>query len=159
MKWLAAILLALCAGAGAPSFAQSPAAPSPAVDDSEVDPPVIPEDLKVVAEARRLLSSPEVWNRNDDRKCPAGLTRYSLYCALEVSTIDVEGKFAHRGAVMQQARFVVDEITAKRDYQHRLKDYNNDPTTSFADMVHVFDLVEARIRQKLAKQSQPPGPG
>ena len=42
-------------------------------------------------------------------------------------------------------RFVIDEITATRDYDHRLMDYNNDPRTSFADIQEVFRITESLI--------------
>ena len=49
---------------------------------------------------------------------------------------------------------MIEEITAKRDYQHRLMDYNNDPTTTFADIHRVFRLLENRITERLAKAPQ-----
>jgi hypothetical protein len=61
----------------------------------------------------------------------------------------VSGNFQHRGAAMQEARFLIDEITAKRDYQHRLMDYNNDPTTTFTDIQKIFRTLEDRIRKRL----------
>src|ERR1700679_4148837 len=47
-------------------------------------------------------------------------------------TDEVSGRFEHRGAAMQEARFVIDEIAPHaRSYEHRLMGYNNDPTTTF----------------------------
>jgi hypothetical protein len=44
---------------------------------------------------------------------------------LEKATDEVSGKFEHRGATMQEARFVIDEIAPNRtNYNHRLMDYN-----------------------------------
>lgn len=44
---------------------------------------------------------------------------------------EVSGKFERRGAVIQQARFAIDEVLAKGNhYEHRLMDYNNDPKTT-----------------------------
>jgi hypothetical protein len=118
-------------------------------DDSDVRPPVHPSDLKVIDRAMRILDSEAKWNRSDNRKCPAGAAKVSLYCALEQATDEVDGKFEHRGAAMQETRFVVDEITKNRDYHHRLMDYNNDPTTSFADIQQVFRRTRARIEERL----------
>ena len=73
---------------------------------------------------------------------------------METATNEVSGNFEHRGAAMQEARFVIDEITANRDYEHRLMDYNNDPTTTFADIQKVFTMLEGRIRKRLKEQSQ-----
>lgn len=67
----------------------------------------------------------------------------------------MSGNFTHRGAAMQEARFVIDEITLKgKHYEHRLMGYNNDPTTTFADIQKVFRLLEERIAKRLTKEPQ-----
>jgi hypothetical protein len=61
------------------------------------------------------------WNRADTRDCSADAKTFSLYCALEKATNEVSGKFEHRGAAMQEARFVIDESAPNRkNYEHRL---------------------------------------
>jgi len=76
---------------------------------------------------------------------------FSLYCALERATTEVNGSFDHRGAVMQEARFVIDEVaTSRSDFQHRLQGYNNDSSTTFADIQKVLANLEERIRTQLA---------
>jgi hypothetical protein len=121
---------------------------------SNTDPPVNESDLQIVQRARQLLKSPAKWNRADNRECPANQQTYSLYCALEKATQEVTHKFEHRGAVMQQARFAIDEILVKGNhYEHRLMNYNNDPKTTFADVQKFFTVVEERIQKLLATQS------
>ena len=103
--------------------------------------------------AREILNSPAKWNRADTRVCPATAKMFSLYCALEKATDEVAGDFKHRGAAMQEARFVIDDIAPNRkNYHHRLMGYNNDPTTTFADIQKVFRLMEERITKRLAEQ-------
>ena len=122
---------------------------------SDANPPVSESDIRIVRRAREILDSPAKWNRRDNRKCPATQRTYSLYCALEKATKEVSKNFAHRGAAMQQARFVIDEALAKDNhYEHRLKDYNNDPKTTFDDVQKFFTLLEERIHKQLAKQSR-----
>ena len=56
---------------------------------------------------------------------------------------------------MQEARFVIDEIAPNRkNYKHRLKDYNNDPTTTFADIQKFFRLLQDRITRRLREEFQ-----
>jgi hypothetical protein len=82
-------------------------------------------------------------------------TTFSLYCALERATEEVTG-FEHRGAVMQEARFVIDEIAANRnDFQHRLQGFNNSTETTFDDIQKVIRLLEDRIQKRLAEQVRP----
>lgn len=148
---LAALMFPACLAAQG-TAGQAAAAP----DDSEVRPPVTKADLQIVKRARKILDSPAKWNRADNRVCPADAKTFSLYCALEKATDEVTGNFEHRGAAMQEARFVIDEIAPNRNnYQHRLMGYNNDPTTTFADIQKVFRLLEARITKRLADEPAP----
>jgi hypothetical protein len=118
-------------------------------DDSNIRPPVTKADLQIVKRARQILDSPSKWNQADNRECPASAKTFSLYCALQKATIEVSGAAEHRGAALQEARFVIDEIAADRQYEHRLMGYNNDPTTTFADIQEVLRITESLIRLKL----------
>lgn len=120
---------------------------------SEVRPTVTKDDVVIVQHAREILNSPAKWNRADNRDCPKGATTFSLYCALETATVEVSGHFEHRGAAMQEARFVIDEDLAKGNhYTHRLMDYNNDAKTTFADTQKFFQLLEQQIAKRLAAE-------
>jgi len=112
--------------------------------------------VQIVQRAQKILDSPAKWNRSDTRNCPAEAKTFSLYCALEKATIEVTGNFQHRGAAMQESRFVIDEMAPNRNYHHRLMDYNNDPTTTFADLQKVLRLLQQRIAERLAKESPNP---
>lgn len=141
--WVVGFLFA--SAAGMPAGAQP-------LDDSQARPPVSKSDVKIVKKAREILNSPEKWNRADNRECPDSETTFSLYCALEKATREVTGDFAHRGAAMQEARFVIDEDLAPgNDYHHRLMNYNNDPHTTFADVQRFFDFLQGRIEGRLEK--------
>ena len=124
----------------------------PQADDSNAHPPVTRDDVRILHRAEQILDSPAKWNRNDNRQCPANAKTFSLYCAIERATDEVTGHFAHREAAMQETRFVIDSIAANRNYEHRLMNYNNDPTTTFADIRHVLRTTEANIEKKLAQQ-------
>lgn len=146
---LVAAILSMC-------FAVAPAqsASNQQVDDPEARPPVTAADVRIAQRAAKILDSPEKWNRADTRVCPADAKTFSLYCALEKATDEVSGNFQHRSAAMQEARFVIDEIAPNRKtYHHRLMDYNNDPTTTFADIQKVFRLLQDHIRERLAKEA------
>ncbi|MGO9318956.1 MAG: hypothetical protein ACLPXT_10325 [Terracidiphilus sp.] len=160
MKWskwpvVPAVLLVFVAMAQG----QSPTGQSAGsvADDSEVRPPVSKVDVQIVQRAREILDSESKWNRADTRVCPADAKTFSLYCALEMATDEVSGKFEHRGAAMQEARFVIDEIAPNRkNYQHRLMDYNNDPTTTFADVQKFFQLLKDHVARRLKEESGSP---
>src|ERR1700733_1771079 len=131
-----------------------------AQDDSNARPPVTAADIQIVQKARKILDSPAKWNRADTRVCPDDAKTFSLYCALEKATKEVSNNFEHRGAAMQEARFVVEEVSHNKDYNHRLMGYNNDPTTTFADIQKVFALLQDRIAKRLkdpaANRALPP---
>ena len=68
--------------------------------------------------------------------------------------MEVSGKFEHRGAVMQEARFVIEEVEPdwEKKYRHLLVDYNNDPHTTFQDIQNVLRSIEQRIAGRLNNQ-------
>ena len=126
-----------------------------AEDNPDARPAVTRADVQIVQRAREILDSPLKWNRADTRVCPAEAKTFSLYCALKQATVEVAGQFEHRGAAMQEARFVIDEIAPNRKhYHHRLMDYNNDPTTTFADVQRFFRTLQDRVAGRLKEQSQ-----
>ena len=147
----------------ADSIAQTLQAPIvPFYDELNLRLPVTPVDLQIVLRAKQILNRPEKWDQSDTRLCrvkactngcPTLATTFSLYCALERATEEVTG-FEHRGAVMQEARFVIDEIAANRnDFQHRLQGFNNSTETTFDDIQKVLRLLEDRIQKRLAEQT------
>jgi hypothetical protein len=105
--------------------------------DQDARPPVTKVDLEIAKRARALLRSESSWDRADQpnktddptTKCQADAKQMSLYCALERATMEVSGKFEHRGAVIQEARFVIEDVEPdwEKNYHHLLVDYNNDP--------------------------------
>ena len=120
-------------------------------DDPNARPPVTKADIDIARRAAQILNSPEKWNRADNRICPPHAKTFSLYCALEKATDEVSKNFQHRGAAMQETRFVIEEIAPNgKRYEHRLMGYNNDPTTTFADIQGVFWLLEKHIVMRLA---------
>jgi hypothetical protein len=89
---------------------------------------------------------PAVWNRADDRKCPATATTWSIYCAVELAEVEVTGGFHHRRPAMELVREIVDERTKTRTYDHRLMGYNNDLTTKLEDVRTLFAEAIARFK-------------
>src|ERR1041384_4256111 len=122
-------------------------------DNSNVRPAVTKADLQIVKRAREILNSESKWNRADNRICPAEAKTFSLYCALQMATVEVGGKAEHRGGALQEARFVIDEIARDRNYEHRLMNYNNDPTTTFSDIQEVLRITESLINLRLKANS------
>jgi hypothetical protein len=66
-----------------------------------------------------------------------------------MATVELGGKAEHRGAALQEARFVIDEIAVDRNYEHRLMNYNNDTTTTFSDIQEVLRITESLITLRL----------
>ena len=103
-------------------------------------------DKKILERAATIITSDAVWNRADNRKCPATATTWSIYCAVERAEIEIAGGFHHRRPAMELVRGIVDERTKAKSYQHRLMDYNNDRTTRLDDVRTLFAEAIARIK-------------
>ena len=120
------------------------------VFDIDMTRTVDPSDLDhaIVERADAILSSTAVWNRADDRQCPAGAPTVSIYCAMTRASMEVAGGIHHRRPAMQLVREIVDKRSAGRDYSHRLMDYNNDPRTTLADVHSLFVEALAAMRAR-----------
>jgi ABC-type transporter MlaC component len=133
--------------------------PAKESNDQDARPPVTKVDIEIAKRARALLRSESSWDRADrphitddpTTKCQPAAKQMSLYCALERATMEVSGKFEHRGAVMQEARFVIEGVEPdwEKKYHHLLVDYNNDPHTTFQDIQNVLRSIEQRIAGRL----------
>jgi len=115
--------------------------------DLDPDKTVPPSDLdrKVVVRASAILSSLSAWDRADDRECSPQDRTWSIYCAMIQATLEVTGGIHHRRPAMELVREVIEERTAGRQYEHRLMDYNNDPTTTLGDVQSAFEEALKRL--------------
>jgi hypothetical protein len=115
--------------------------------DLDLKEQVPPNDLdrSIVERAAAILSSDAVWNRADDRQCKPDAKTWSIYCALERATVQLTGGFHHRRPALEVVRAIVEERAAGRPYQHRLMDYNNDPSTHLQDVQSLFTEAVGRI--------------
>ncbi len=143
-------LVAACRAVSAMARSGEVAAKAPA-DNSDARPLVTEVDRRILQRARELLDAPAQWNR----KCPAQAPTVSLSCALERATVWIGGKAEHRGTALQEVRFVIDKFAFTRNNDHRLMDYNIDPSTTFADIQEVLRIAESIFTRRLSGD----GPG
>jgi hypothetical protein len=115
------------------------------------DQPVTADDLRILSKADELLKDDSVWNRQDDRECQddEATGKRSLFCALQRACIDVLGSYDHRRAALQEVRFAVEDATRGRDFEHRLRDFNNLPETRLADVKRVLQVATMRVTARL----------
>ena len=118
--------------------------------------PVTVEDLRILEKADALLKDESAWNRRDDRRCEddRATGRWSLSCALDVACIEVLGQYDHTRAALQEVRFVVEEVTAGRQFEGRLMGFNNLPETRFDDIKRVLRVARERVQERLAKSER-----
>jgi hypothetical protein len=115
--------------------------------DVDTSATVPPNDLdrEIVRRADALLSSVDVWNRADNRRCPVSEKTWSIYCALQRASELAACGAHHRRPAMETVRVVIEERTVGRNYDHRLMGYNNDTTTTLSDVRSVFAEALKRI--------------
>jgi hypothetical protein len=156
MIWLVALVTS-----GAAQTKNPP--PQPAIQFTETSPevesrsqPVTGEDLRILQRADQILSSPAVWNRKDTRTCKPADRTWSLFCALEKASLDVLGAYRHREVALQEVRFAIEDATRGIQFEHRLMDYNNLPSTRFDDIKRVVKVATDRVNARLTSQRQKP---
>ncbi len=106
-------------------------------------------DLKVVDRAQQIMNLEAKWDRADNRECSKGASKISLYCALFAASIDVAGTMDHRSGALEEVRRTIGEFSHGKKYEHRLMDYNNDPSTTFSDIKRVLERAKTRIKARL----------
>jgi hypothetical protein len=152
-----ALVIVCAVSLGHPAVAQTrPATPPPQITDTspeleQRDQPVTADDLAILVRAQALLGSNAVWNRADERECKddEASGKRSLFCALQRACIDVLGSYDHRRVALQEVRFAVEDATRGRDFAHRLRDFNNLPTTRLEDIQRILAVAKERVSSRL----------
>ena len=146
-----AAVVALDRGLDAPWWVQTAPLPATSSDLERRDQSVTAHDVRILTRAAELLKDESAWNRADDRECAddEATGKRSLFCALQKACIEVLGKYDHRRVALQEVRFAVEDATRGRDFEHRLRDFNNLPTTRLADIQAVLKVALDRVRARL----------
>jgi len=112
--------------------------------DNDPKVPVTENDLKIIRLAKEILKEEKYWNRQDDRQCGDDLANksYSIYCALRIASLEIEGKYNHRNAVLQKLRHLIVEKYPTKKWNHRLMDFNNLEELVFKDISNILDKIE-----------------
>lgn len=110
-------------------------------------------DLEIIDRASALLSRAEDWDRADDRECGPADIELSLFCALKRASEEVLGSYEHRRTALQEVRFAIEDARPGVEYEHRLQGFNNEPSTTFADVKSVLSTARSRIADRLALQA------
>lgn len=111
-------------------------------------------DLAILDHSLALITTDSEWNRADTRQCDPADTKFTLFCALQKASMEVLGQYEHRRAALQEVRFAVEEATVGRQYEHRLRDFNNDPHTTLADLRSVIVIARQRVAARLRDEQQ-----
>ena len=108
-------------------------------------------DLQILQQALEILYDESVWHQADERVCDDDEKQdsWSIFCALYRASLEVTSKYLHSRPAMKEARNVIREITNKRPFEHRLRDYNNLPETTFEDIQNVLELAIERLEEKV----------
>ena len=159
MKWtLALALVVVVHVSGGPpdvgAVEPPPQTPQKTATNAELerrDQPVTNDDLRILSRADELLKDESVWNRKDDRECDddEATGKRSLFCALQKACIDVLGAYDHRRVALQEVRFAVADATRGQEFEHRLRDFNNLPTTRLSDIKDVLRVATTRVKSRL----------
>src|SRR5262245_1248185 len=152
MAIMSALTATGCSSARAPRPAPyaSPSSYTPTTPEAEQrDIPVTTQDLRILDRADSILSDPAKWNRHDNRICTPADTTWSLFCALQRASVEVLGEYDHRRAALQEVRFAIEAAAPGKQFEHRLRDYNNLSTTRFEDIKGVLRAARQRVAIRL----------
>lgn len=105
--------------------------------------------VDVLQRSITYLSCSQCWNQADDRSCEDDIStkKYSLFCALKQSQLELTGTYKHRGLVMKAIRKVI-RTKVNKCYPHIIRDYNNLPTTSLEDILGVIEEASVLVIER-----------
>jgi len=123
--------------------------------DHDPDVPVTRSDLRIVSKVKELLQDEDHWHKDDDRDCDDDIQsgKYSLFCALQIASLEVNGEYNHRSAIMQKVRHTIAAMYPDKTWEHRLRDFNNMPETSFTVLNELLEMVEEEVVGELKAKS------
>lgn len=110
------------------------------------------QDVAILDRAAAILSGPVLWDRADDRICGADDSTFSLFCAPQRASEEVSGSYEHRRTALQEVRFAIEDLRPGVEYDHRLRDFNNEARTTFAEIKMVLSTARTRVADRLARQ-------
>jgi hypothetical protein len=116
--------------------------------------PVDQYDVMILDSANTLLSSESVWDRADDRKCEPQDEAFSLFCSLYFGSMNTIGEYQHRRTALQEVRFAIEDATGGREFEHRMRDFNNLPETSLSDVKAIIHTASERVQSRLDLQAE-----
>lgn len=112
-------------------------------------------DVAILQQAKALLVDASKWDRQDDRQCSPHKPLLSLYCALIKASRMQSTGVHHRRPAMEIVRALVEIRSAGRNYEHRLRDYNNDPRTTLPDIRKLLDEAIKTAEQQQIEGEAP----
>jgi hypothetical protein len=107
------------------------------------------DDLAIIDRALALVPTTEVWNKNDNRQCPPGQSKLSLFCALMQATTDISGGVHYRQPAMQAVREELNLVDKSRIKTHRIMDFNNHPDTTLAEVHALLKRAKERVKENV----------
>ena len=106
-------------------------------------------DLDILNKANQLLSDERVWKKEHPSDCTKS-EKIDLFCALEMASVAVMGKYMHRQPALQEVRFAIDDNYKDRWEKHRLLDFNSNRSTRFSDIKSVLNTAITTVKWKLS---------
>jgi hypothetical protein len=107
------------------------------------------DDLAIIDRAVALMPDAQRWNKNDNRECPAGAPKLSLFCTLMQATTEVSGGVHYRQPAMQAVREELNRVDASRIKTHRIMDYNNHPDTTLQEVHGLLQKARTRVAAEI----------
>ncbi len=124
--------------------------------DYEYSPPATKTDVEILDLCLHYLNDSTHWNHNDDRVCEDDKkdSCMSLFCALKIASTEIMKEYNHRNRAIQTIRSVIDDLAPDNDFEHRIMDYNNLPTTTYRDILKVLEIARERISKELLEKKK-----
>ena len=112
--------------------------------------PVSDVDLAIVEKTIQILEAQDQRNVNGDRICDddSASNRFSVFCALYVSSIEITGVYRHRRPAMQAVRGGL-QARFPGNYAHMLRDINNNTSITDEELVDALGAAYTTLKDRI----------
>ena len=111
-------------------------------------------DLEILDATLKLFEEERRWNHFGGKDCKRDRRRFTLSCALVLSSASKKNQYAHFQPAIQEVRLAIDQSRRGENLEHPVHQFNNDPKTSIDDIRKVLRIARNRVASRLALQSR-----
>jgi len=106
-------------------------------------------DLKILEKTDALLSDSSKWNKNTNQECDVADNKYSLFCALNLASVETLGEYSSSRPSIKIVELKIKKYENRRVVRFGIIDWNDHPDTTFEELKQVLKEAIDEVKKQL----------